>query len=179
VYKNYKVMFVSVMFLLSILGISCFSNSAWANIWPASEPMALIQSACPAGQRQYPELVQLKAEISSANSLEQARQLALAPTDSALSALENARFIAPFSRDLLTASTKLSNARARILQAATPVQVANEFEGMMLAGLDNDKAAHVNIGSGGCDYSSGELIGIVVGLILGIIPGLILLVVLC
>jgi hypothetical protein len=40
-------------------------------------------------------------------------------------------------------------------------------------------AAHVNIGSGGCDYSTGELIAIVVGLILGIIPGIILLVVLC
>ena len=48
-----------------------------------------------------------------------------------------------------------------------------------LAGLDNDRAAHVNIGSGGCDYSTGELIAIVIGLILGIIPGIILLVVLC
>ena len=50
---------------------------------------------------------------------------------------------------------------------------------MMLAGLDNDRAAHVSVGKASCDYSTGETIAIVLGLILGIIPGLILLVVLC
>jgi hypothetical protein len=63
--------------------------------------------------------------------------------------------------------------------ASSPTQVADEFSGMMLAGLDDDSAARVSAGSVGCNYSTGELIAIVVGLILGIIPGLILLVVLC
>ncbi|MFZ2404634.1 MAG: hypothetical protein WAW41_05820, partial [Methylobacter sp.] len=58
-------------------------------------------------------------------------------------------------------------------------QVADAFSGMMLAGLDNDSAARVTAGNASCNYSTGEIIAIVVGLILGIIPGLILLVVLC
>lgn len=78
----------------------------------------------------------------------------------------------PFSDALKIAESKLNDARTQIMLASSQEQVADEFDGMMLAGLDNDRASHVNIGSGGCDYSTGEL---VVGLILGII----LLVVLC
>ncbi|MDD5411505.1 MAG: hypothetical protein PHF31_08845 [Methylobacter sp.] len=63
--------------------------------------------------------------------------------------------------------------------ASSQAQVADEFSGMMLAGLDDDTVARVKAGNVGCNYSTGEIIGIVVGLILGIIPGLILLVVLC
>ncbi len=85
----------------------------------------------------------------------------------------------PFSEDLQTAESRLDNARSRIMLASSQEQVADEFDGMMLAGLDNDRAASVNVGSGSCNYSTGELIGIAIGLILGIIPGLILLVVLC
>ena len=73
----------------------------------------------------------------------------------------------PFSDDLRTAENRLNDARSRIMLASSQEQVADEFDGMMLAGLDNDRAAHVNIGSGGCDYSTGELIAIAIGLILG------------
>ena len=69
--------------------------------------------------------------------------------------------------------------QARSLAAMTQEQVADEFSGMMLAGLDNDRAVHVSVGNSGCDYSTGETIAIVIGLILGIIPGLILMVLLC
>ena len=65
------------------------------------------------------------------------------------------------------------------LVASSQEQVADEFSGMMLAGLDNDSAAHVSVGKASCNYSTGETIAIVLGLILGIIPGLILLVLLC
>ncbi|MFZ2312682.1 MAG: hypothetical protein WAV82_08700 [Methylobacter sp.] len=105
--------------------------------------------------------------------------MALAPTDGAIDAIQNALSIMPFSDDLRTAETRLSDARSRILVASSQEQVADEFSGMMVAGLDNDRAAQVSVGKVGCDYSTGEIIGIVVGLILGIIPGLILLVVLC
>jgi len=62
---------------------------------------------------------------------------------------------------------------------ATPKQVADEFSGMTLAGLDDDRLIHAKVGGHGCSYSTGETIAIVIGLILGIIPGLVLLVVLC
>jgi hypothetical protein len=118
-------------------------------------------------------------EITVAKSINDARKMALAPTDDAIGALKNARNIMPFSDDLRLAETRLSDARSRILVASSQAEVADEFSGMMLAGLDNDSAARVSAGGGSCNYSTGEVIAIVVGLILGIIPGLILLVVLC
>lgn len=154
-------------------------EKACANLQASTSAMALIKSTCPAGPEQFRELSQLKKEIASASDLTEARKMALAPTDDAINALKNARNMIPFSEDLKTAESRLNDARSRIMLASSQEQVADEFDGMMLAGLDNDRAAHVNIGSGGCDYSTGELIAIVIGLILGIIPGLILLVVLC
>jgi hypothetical protein len=101
------------------------------------------------------------------------------PTVAAIGALKNARSIMPLSEDLRLAEARLADTHSRIEAANTPQQVANEFSGMMLAGLDSDKAASLKVGKVGCSYSTGEVIAIVVGLILGIIPGLILLIVLC
>ena len=170
--------------ILSVLIFSAFtlitlSKTASASIWPSADALGLINSTCPSGPDQYPELTQLKNQIAAAETVNQARQIALAPTDGAIGTLKNARAIMPFSNDLRAAETRLSDARLRILVASSQAQVADEFSGMMLAGLDNDRAAHISAGKVGCDYSTGEVIAIVVGLILGIIPGLILLAVLC
>ncbi len=162
----------------SILVVSV-PQTANANIWPSASTRGLINSSCPAGPGQYQELNRLKKEIIAAETLGQARKMALAPTDGAIGALKKARSIMPFSDDLRSAETRLSDARTRILVASSQAQVADEFDGMMLAGLDNHSAARVSAGGGSCNYSTGEVIAIVVGLILGIIPGLILLVVLC
>jgi len=171
-----KILVISVpvsIFLVSM------PQMASASFWPSPSTMELINSSCPADSGQYQELNQLKKEISSADTLSQARKIALAPTDEAIEALENARNIMPFSDDLRSAETRLSEARSRILVASSQAQVADEFSGMMLAGLDDDSAARVSAGNVSCNYSTGEIIAIVVGLILGIIPGLILLIVLC
>ena len=178
--NNNKKIWSTLIFstLTSIIMVS-LSTTASANVWPSAGALDLIKSTCPSGPNQHQELTQLKKEIAAAESLNLARIMALAPTDDAIDALKNARTMMPFSDDLRTAETRLNDARSRIMLASSQEQVADEFDGMMLAGLDNDRAAHVNIGSGGCDYSTGELIAIAIGLILGIIPGLILLVVLC
>jgi hypothetical protein len=167
-----------ILALTSVFTVS-ISQTANANIWPSAASMALINSSRPAGSGQYEELNQLRKEITAADTLSHARKLALAPTDEAIQALKNARTIMPFSDDLRLAETRLSDVRSRILVASSQAQVADEFSGMMLAGLDDDSAARVSAGNVGCNYSTGEVIAIVVGLILGIIPGLILLVVLC
>ena len=54
---------------------------------------------------------------------------------------------------------------SRIEAADTPRRVADEFSGMMLAKLDNDKAATLKVGKTRCNYSTGEVIDIVVGLL--------------
>lgn len=177
--KNISGLRVLIILVLASMFIVSMLQTAKANIFPLAGSMELINSSCPAGYGQYQELNQLKKEISAAATLSHARKMALAPTDEAIQALKNARNIMPSSDDLRSAETHLSNARSRILVASSQAQVADEFSGMMLAGLDDDSAARVNAGSVGCNYSTGEVIAIVVGLILGIIPGLILLVVLC
>jgi hypothetical protein len=177
--KNKKVLLVLLLSALTSIAMLTVPQTASANVWPSPGSLELIKSTCQSGPSQYQELTRLKGKIAAADTLGHARTLALTPTNDAIDALKNARTMMPFSDDLRTAETRLSDARSRILLASSQEQVADEFDGMMLAGLDNDRAAHVNIGSGGCDYSTGELIAIVVGLILGIIPGLILLVVLC
>jgi hypothetical protein len=165
--------------LLASIFIVLMPQIANAKYWPSVGSMELINSSCPAGSEQYQELKQLKKDIAAAGTIDQARKMALAPTVDAIGALKNARTMMPFSDDLRSAETRLSDARSRILVASSQEQVADAFDGMMLAGLDNDSAARVSAGSGSCNYSTGEVIAIVVGLILGIIPGLILLVVLC
>lgn len=140
---------------------------------------ALTQTACATTPSNQAELRGLHDDIAQAPTVEKAQALALAPTDAALDALGKARTMVPFSEDLQEAEARLEAKRARILAADTPPRVADEFSGMIMAGLDDDRLVHAKVGSGGCSYSTGETIAIVIGLILGIIPGLILLVVLC
>lgn len=160
---------------LAAMAICLQPRAASANIGPTVLPPA--STACPTGQERQQALARMRDTIARAESIDKARALALAPTDAAIGALSKARMIMPLSRDLRLAHAKLADARSRIEAADTPDQVADEL--MILAGLDNDKAAHLQIGDRGCNYSTGEIIAIVLGLILGIIPGVILLILLC
>jgi hypothetical protein len=174
--------FISIFIFVITSTNFTLAQDAYANVSAIESPrlaLAITQSGCSIKPEQMQELERLKSRIASADSLSLARELALKPTDDALSALAKAKLFAPFSNDITAAHTRLTDARERLLAAASQKQVADEFEGIMVAGLDNDRAAHVSIGNAGCDYSTGELIAIVVGLILGIIPGIILLIVLC
>lgn len=177
--KNNKILIALLSSALTLIAIFLPSTTAIAKTWPDAESLELIAANCSAGADQFQQITQLQQQIAAAGNVSEARLMALAPTDDAIDALKNARTIMPFSDDLKLAETRLSDARSRIQAAPTQAEIADEFSGMMLAGLDNDSAAHVNVGKVGCDYSTGELIAIVVGLILGIIPGLILLIVLC
>lgn len=177
--KNiYDLKMLIILALASIFIVS-MPQKANATIWPSAGAVELINSACPAGSEQYQELNRLKKDIAAAGTLSHAREMALAPTDQVIEALKTARHVMPFSDDLRSAETRLGDARTRIIVASSQAQVADEFSGMMLAGLDDNSAVRASAGNVGCNYSTGEVIAIVIGLILGIIPGLILLVVLC
>ena len=174
-----KIRLFSVLILPFIVGITVFSHPGFASVNTSKDALDLIHSSCPSDFKQNKELNRLNRQITGAGSLAEARRLALAPTDDAIAALKRAQTLAPFSDDIRVAGTKLDEARSRILLASSQQQVADAFNGMMLAGLDDDSAARVSAGDSGCNYSTGEIIAIVVGLILGIIPGIILLFVLC
>lgn len=140
--------------------------------------MELSGASCPAQAANFQELDKLKLEIAAADTVEEAREIALPPAEDAIDALNKAKLLMPSSDELIAAENRLSEARARILAATSQKQVADELSGVMLAGLD-DNAAKVGIGKTECHYTNGEVVAIVIGLILGIIPGLILLVLLC
>ena len=163
------------LLLIALLGLT---KTASANIGSFADAFNLFATSCPSGADPNPQLKQLRSEIAAAGTVEQARALALAPTDSAIDALDSANIMLPFSDELNAAKHRLDEARARIQAASSQQQVADEFSGLMLAGLDSE-AADVKVGKAECHYTTGETIAIVIGLILGIIPGLILLVLLC
>ncbi|WP_347986246.1 hypothetical protein [Methylomonas sp. AM2-LC] len=158
--------------------ILCLSSTATASLQTDIQSYDLINSVCPTGLEQSRAFNKLRTDIVTAETLEQARVMALKPTEDAMNALDNAYSFLPFSDDLAEAKYRLNAARTRILAASSQQQVADELSGLMLAGLD-DNAATLNVGKTGCHYTNGEVVAIVIGLILGIIPGLILLVLLC
>ena len=174
--RSQQALLLASTHLVMLLGLSTPTH---ATLLPSTSALELIQASCPANTTDDSKLTQLKSAIASATTIQAARDLALVPTDRALQALEKARALIPFSEDLDSAATRLNDTRNRILLASSQTQIADEFDGMLLAGLDNDRAAHLKVGKASCNYSSGETIAIVIGLILGIIPGLILMVLLC
>ena len=126
--------------------------------------------------------------IADAATVEEARELAVAPVRAARRALEVAALVVPSSQKMDTASAKLEGFEERVRQQETPAAVAGEFGRLLNANMESGElvqvadleAGHVNVhGPGGCHYSTGEIIAIVFGFILFIIPGIVLLIVLC
>lgn len=177
--SNRNVFSLRFFFLFASIAIVIASKSASANLFPSTDSLSLLENACSTGANPHQQLNELTHQIAAAENLETARAIALGPTDEAIDALKNARMIMPFSDDLDIAENRLNDARNRILLASSQEQVADEFSGMILASLGDDQAARVDLGKVSCNYSTGEVIAIVIGLILGIIPGLILLILLC
>lgn len=165
--------------ILCVLLMLSIVQSAAANALSSVEIMNGFAMRGKDELTRYQELQAAHSKIAAAKSVEEARQLALMPTNDAIKALHNARTLMPLSDDIRTAEQRLNEMRLQIKTAVNQQQVADKFSGIMLAGLDNDRAVRLGVGKVGCDYSSGETIAIVLGLILGIIPGLILMVVLC
>ena len=132
----------------------------------------------------------LARSIAAAPDVEHARELALAPARSASHALDRADALLPWSEpDLGRARERLASYQRAVNDAPGPAAVADRYErlthphsesmdGVQVADLGGP-AADVHVGKVGCDYSTGEIIAIVIGFILAIIPGIILLIVLC
>ncbi|MFN2376266.1 MAG: hypothetical protein ABR538_06995 [Candidatus Binatia bacterium] len=129
-----------------------------------------------------------RQRIADAPSVEEARDLAIAPARAARYALQVAGLMAPSGGKIAQARERLEGYEARVETSESPAAVAGEFgrlldldmrsgELMQVADL-NVKNANVR-GPGGCHYTTGEIVAVVFGFILFVIPGIILLVVLC
>ena len=117
------------------------------------------------------EAAALVDRIAAAPNVEAARALALEPTRGAHFALTQARRLSPWTGSLAAADEKLAGYETRIAAASSPDAVAAEMATLA--------RVHADFGDGGCSYSPGEVVAVVLGFILWIIPGIILLFLLC
>lgn len=133
-------------------------------------------------------LEQRREQIAHAATVEEARELAIAPVRAARGALAVAHVIAFWSDGLEAASARLKAFEERVRSSATQAEVAREFAHLVTADTAPDgpiQLADLDIknvemnGPGNCHYNTGEIIAVVIGFLLFIIPGLILLIVLC
>jgi hypothetical protein len=139
-------------------------------------------------------LVAARDAISASSDLAAAQRIALSYSRPARGALARARWLVPWS-DLGSAEDRLRAYEAAVLAGPDPAAVAVAFAGLVripapgpaltadwLPGSDGLFAPGPRFDLGdddGCDFSTGEIIAIVLGFILGIIPGIILLILLC
>jgi hypothetical protein len=143
-----------------------------------------------------------RTKVATAATVEEARELILSQTRLAATALSTASWVMPFSPAVGEARDKIERFERRIYAANTPSEVARDFSEflgvpaepdsarigagsgdapVLLAGADLNKNA-VSVhggGGGGCDYTTGEVVIIVLGFILFIIPGIIFLIIFC
>jgi len=129
-----------------------------------------------------------RERIANAATVEEARELAVAPVRAARGALAVARVLAFWSDGLDAASARLKAFEERVRSSATQADVAREFTHLVAADAAPDgpiQLADLDIknvevsGPGNCHYNTGEIIAVVIGFLLFIIPGLILMIVLC
>lgn len=130
-----------------------------------------------------------RQQIADAPTVDAARKLAIGPARVARRALTVAAFAAPATDSLGDAKARLESFEAQVEASASPEEVAARFAELVdpttassgtpiqLADLEVGDA-DVD-GPGGCHYTTGEIIAVVIGFILFIIPGIILLIVLC
>lgn len=122
----------------------------------------------------------LRDRIASAPSLAAARSLATRDSGLARAVLGRAKWLAPRAAGLEAAHERLTAYEEEVAAARSPEQVAAEFGKLVQLASLAPGGVYADVGfGGGCDYSTGEIIAIVLGFILGIIPGIILLILLC
>ena len=127
------------------------------------------------------ELLERRDRIAAAPTLSEARDLAVSDSRRARRALAAARGLAPFSSGIADAHERLLAYETRVRRAGSSAEVADEFAGLVqVASLGGGTGFHIDHDHHhGCDFSTGEIIAIVLGFLLGIIPGIILLILLC
>ena len=178
--------------LAPVIAVSVISVAS-ANVPDSLMPASIC--SCSVVHARY--LEPFKEKIGHAKSLEEGRQVALSAVGDASRAVNKARFLVPWSKDLRSAQERIGALESRLRAAqslseiqaefSSPVQTASAgFSDAVLqdqspgvSGNSANATSHSKVFEGKCNYSTGEIIAIVLGFILGIIPGIILLFLLC
>jgi hypothetical protein len=168
--------FVSIGLVIA-LAIAALPASAAVPSFDGPEARRMLEAAGAPGcvcEEERLELARYRELVAAAASVEEARERATKPSRLARRAIALARWISPEASKLEQTRAKLAAYEARVAVAPDAASAAAEFDGLVrVAGVD------VNVGKGGCSYTTTEIIAIVLGFLLFIIPGIILLIVFC
>lgn len=145
-----------------------FNRSALVVLGLLLTQQAVAAPRCdaPLDSRHQQRLDRFADRLEGADSVEEAREMALQKIKPAASVLKKAQALAPRDAGLAEAQGRLTDFRADVNGATSSSQVASQFRA-------------IQTGAGGCDMTTGEVIATVLGFILGILPGIILLILLC
>jgi hypothetical protein len=126
-------------------------------------------------------LASYRDQIASAETVEEARALALAQTRLAREALSRAGRVLLLSESVRETKARLEAFEDRVQVAGTQAEVAEEYSTFLKIAYrdDPDSVAPQIESKGGCHYTKMEIVIILIGLLFGILPGLIFLILLC
>lgn len=145
-----------------------------------------------------------RLKILNAATVEEARAFVLSQTGLARKALSTASWLLPSSSSVREARDKVGDLEQRVYAANTQSEVASDFSefltipadprnsmivdpeeadsSLMVLAENNLDSPAVRLGTnngGGCNYTTGEVIIIILGFLLFIIPGIIFLIIFC
>lgn len=136
---------------------------------------ATVSPACGC-QVDSTELTKFVTELENTSTVEAAREKAWRPAGLAMRALDLTRRVGPVRAEAAQVRSRLLAYQAQLAMASTPSQVGQAFRDLVSA---DDAQLQEARRHKACDFTTGELVVIIIGLILGILPGIILLILLC
>ena len=143
---------------------------------PVAWDIATGGCAC---EKERAAVIEYRNRILTAPTPEEARTLALSQTRLAHKALSRARWVLPFNSTVREVNRKLDAYEARIRDARTQNEVAAEFGRLVrVASAGDPKIVDAKVRAD-CNYTTVEVVIIIIGFLLGIIPGIIFMFLLC
>ena len=176
--------FLLLVAIIALLGVTLVATPGQGVAYMGSEGTAVLRGfdlsagSCTPDEGRA-ELTGLRDRIASAPDLEASRVLALEQTNLARKALSRAKWIIPFNGALGEASEKLDAYEIRVAAAGSSEEVAAAFGNLVrLASADELTIVDADV-KADCEYTTGEIVIIVIGFLLAIIPGIIFMAILC
>jgi len=153
-------------------------------ISPLLIAVSLLFAGAPARASQQPpgcgcvptaELTAFRDRIAAAPNLATAQEMAVAPVEQARSVIAKLGWVSSSLRD---AEKRMADYESNVRTAKAPADVADQF-GSLVKLASSGAVVSDGVRTRHCNYSTGEVIAIVLGFIFGVIPGIILLILLC
>jgi len=180
-----RIVLGSALALVVAAGFSAAPGAAFAAVpevstLKSSLPVALDVAtggcACAGHEK---DVLAFRDRLAAAPTPEAARALALSQTRLAHRALSRAKWMLPLSGTVRDANRKLEAYEARIGESRTQEEVAAQFGKLArMASAGDPKIIDAKVRSN-CDYTTTDIVIIILGFFFGIIPGIIFLFLLC